>query len=697
MFKYLIFFSLLSFPFFSEAAIKNSTLLDKAEAGNFYAQIKLARNSFHGTNGVDQDTKEAFRWGYKAANNPQCDGMECADSYNFLAYLYYHDQSIEKNFEKAAHWYEKAASLGYDGACVSLAKMFAEGKGVQLDYPSAYYWYSRGVPKNVIISDTTFRDSLKNKISPEMLIKLEQKAEHDQTISYEQRAQKAQAMLSGEGLSEQQKLDRRLWLEVAGHTYDAKGIENLIKSGADVNNTSEYERDRTLLMEAAKAGRVDIIKLLLQNGANINETDLSGRTALNIAISHKQTEAALLLIEANIIVDNVDDLGDTPIKDAEMSGDTKVVEILLAKANGRKITKTPAAVPLQETKPSGLQNKKEPGDIILIFKNGTPDGKEAAATEIKNNAGNYNPSVLMALSRFLFNQYKDEEGAFWFVAANKRANYDGLRCLAKYNVFYGSTNLGYVIQAQQYFKDNPKKMGDLYASVAAWDEKTPYEYDPKWILKNRPNYDNIPENASCLSEARQASYKEAIKKSFVSGNGSYNSDYKIPSPPKVVDFLAKAEKGDKQAQYELSQAYDIATDLRMEVRERESMKWVQKSSEQKYLPAMVRMGELYFNGPSYFYRGGTGADANKSKAKAILLEAGALGYPAAYFTLGQLLQQDRSNRPAIIEACAWMAFAEKMGFANGYMEYLNLEASLTDEELKKSQKLHNYLLEKYKK
>ena len=697
MLRYLIFFGFLCFPFLTEAAIKNSTLLDKAEAGNFYAQLKLARNSFNGTNGVDQDKKEAFKWAYRAARNNECEGTECPDSYNFLAYLYFQDLSIEKNFEKAAHWYEKAASLGHEGACVSLAKMFAEGKGVKLDYPSAYYWYSSGVPKNVKTSDTTFRDSLKNKISPEMLIKLEQKAGRDRAILYEQIVRKAQAMLSGDGLSDQQKLNRRLWLEVTSHTYDAKGIENIIKSGANVNSNSEYERDRTLLMEAAKAGRVDVIKLLLQNGADINTTNLSGNTALDIAISHRQTEAALFLIKSGIMVDNVDDVGDKPIKSAEMLGDTKVVEILSAKSNGKKVTNLPAVASPQDTKPSEVQNKKVWDDISSTFKNGTPDEKEAAATEIKNNSGVYNPGVLIALSQFLFNQYKDDDGAFWFVAANKRANYDGLRCLAKYNVFYGSANLPYVIQAQQYFKDNPKKIGNLYSSVAAWDEKTSYEYDPKWIFKNRPNYDNIPENASCHSEARQMLYKEAIKKTFVSGNGSYSSDYKIPPPPEVEDFLGKAEKGDKQAQYDLSRAYDIATDLSMEVREREAMKWIQKSSEQKYPPAMVRMGELYFNGPSYFYRNGTGADADKPKAKAILLEAGALGYPASYFTLGQLLQQDRNNRPAVTEATAWMAFAEKMGYVDGYMEYINLEASLTDEELQKSQQLSNEFLQKYKK
>ena len=51
------------------------------------------------------------------------------------------------------------------------------------------------------------------------------------------------------------------------------------------------------LHEMAHHGKLDIAKILLDNGANINEEDIQGFTALHVAAESNQVEIAEFLIE----------------------------------------------------------------------------------------------------------------------------------------------------------------------------------------------------------------------------------------------------------------------------------------------------------------------------------------------------------------------------------------------------------------
>lgn len=72
-------------------------------------------------------------------------------------------------------------------------------------------------------------------------------------------------------------------------------VESLIRSGADVN-----ERDRggrTALMNAAGRGYTDILQYLCQAGADPNLSSTDGSTALNEAAEFGQTKAAQILLQ----------------------------------------------------------------------------------------------------------------------------------------------------------------------------------------------------------------------------------------------------------------------------------------------------------------------------------------------------------------------------------------------------------------
>lgn len=69
-------------------------------------------------------------------------------------------------------------------------------------------------------------------------------------------------------------------------------ITYLINQGADLKKMSNK---KTPLMYAAKYGRLEIAKLLIQKGANKNSLSPRGKTALDYAKKYKQTDLILLL------------------------------------------------------------------------------------------------------------------------------------------------------------------------------------------------------------------------------------------------------------------------------------------------------------------------------------------------------------------------------------------------------------------
>lgn len=73
-------------------------------------------------------------------------------------------------------------------------------------------------------------------------------------------------------------------------TWDDKDIKNLsckqlekvVKDGWDVN-TSHLRDGRTLLFDAVRLGRVDLVHTLIKLGADVNKSDENGDTPLHIA------------------------------------------------------------------------------------------------------------------------------------------------------------------------------------------------------------------------------------------------------------------------------------------------------------------------------------------------------------------------------------------------------------------------------
>ena len=135
----------------------------------------------------------------------------------------------------------------------------------------------------------------------------------------------AQAELQRRGISAEE-YDSKL--HDAAKDGDAELVKLLIDAGADVNKANE--KGETPLYWAAANGRTECVKLLIDAGADVNKADKDGRTPLILAAYYGHAECVKLLINAGADVNMANEDGLTPLYPAAWNGHTECVKLLIA-------------------------------------------------------------------------------------------------------------------------------------------------------------------------------------------------------------------------------------------------------------------------------------------------------------------------------------------------------------------------------
>jgi len=104
-------------------------------------------------------------------------------------------------------------------------------------------------------------------------------------------------------------------------------IPRLISWGADINRMA-HDRANTPIMEAASKGLIDVIQLLIENGAELNHQSKSGQTALILAVGNGQIDAARMILEAGANFSFKDHLGMSAQKYASLYGYQDLLELM---------------------------------------------------------------------------------------------------------------------------------------------------------------------------------------------------------------------------------------------------------------------------------------------------------------------------------------------------------------------------------
>jgi TPR repeat protein len=60
-----------------------------------------------------------------------------------LGFMYLEGECVEKNGEKAAEWFQKAANQGLQGSLTTLAMMYEQGNGVEQNSEKAKELYKK--------------------------------------------------------------------------------------------------------------------------------------------------------------------------------------------------------------------------------------------------------------------------------------------------------------------------------------------------------------------------------------------------------------------------------------------------------------------------------------------------------------------------------------------------------------------------
>lgn len=109
-------------------------------------------------------------------------------------------------------------------------------------------------------------------------------------------------------------------------------VAELLRAGHDVNKLSEEDRLSPLSL-ACQCGRLEIAKLLLEHGADVNIPGPEGQTPLHLLCGAEErcsdmVELGNLLISHGASIDAADNMGKTPVLRACESEDHKLVHLL---------------------------------------------------------------------------------------------------------------------------------------------------------------------------------------------------------------------------------------------------------------------------------------------------------------------------------------------------------------------------------
>lgn len=121
----------------------------------------------------------------------------------------------------------------------------------------------------------------------------------------------------------------RSHLFMAANCGNIGTVDRLLASGLNPNVHVE-EHGWTPLYAASRNGHLEVVKRLLQHGAQVNETINSGATAMHGACAFGQEQVARVLIDHGARLDMTTKHGELPLHTAARNGYMHVVSLLLA-------------------------------------------------------------------------------------------------------------------------------------------------------------------------------------------------------------------------------------------------------------------------------------------------------------------------------------------------------------------------------
>ena len=104
-------------------------------------------------------------------------------------------------------------------------------------------------------------------------------------------------------------------------------VRALVQGGADIDKAKED--GYTPLYVASWKGHVDVVRALMEGGADIGKADEEyGRTPLHIASEYGEVEVARALMEGGADITKATNAGSTPLQIATANQHTEIIHLL---------------------------------------------------------------------------------------------------------------------------------------------------------------------------------------------------------------------------------------------------------------------------------------------------------------------------------------------------------------------------------
>jgi ankyrin repeat protein len=129
-----------------------------------------------------------------------------------------------------------------------------------------------------------------------------------------------------------------------------------------VNVNSKDSTGETPLHAAAKANRVNLVRLLLEHGADRKAEDVYGGTPLHYAASHGAPDAAKVLLSAGASVNSRNKFKETPLHGAAREGDVVMTKLLISQKADMNAKNRRGETPLYYAERPYNRYQKEKGD-----------------------------------------------------------------------------------------------------------------------------------------------------------------------------------------------------------------------------------------------------------------------------------------------------------------------------------------------
>jgi len=154
----------------------------------------------------------------------------------------------------------------------------------------------------------------------------------------------------------------------AAQNGDLNEVKRLLNINPDIINELDREHDTAIMKACRNCNGKDVVAFLLDNGANINDKeyrDLIDQTPLIIAAFNGCTDIVRMLLDAGADIGHRNDQGENALISASQEGNIDVVKVLLDAGADKNQSNADGETPLELA--IRLKQKKE---LINLLRGG---------------------------------------------------------------------------------------------------------------------------------------------------------------------------------------------------------------------------------------------------------------------------------------------------------------------------------------